>query len=79
MSKQISAAELAEIVAKLMKTDAPDLIHNIALAVCSHAGGEVLDIGLGADDVWYVGIMRGDTLPAGCDSVWAGYDPEGDL
>lgn len=86
MSKQITPAELAEIVTKLL-TD-PDEIDDAEMfagfftrtaeLVCEFCGGEVArdaDMWVGE---WLVGINANDSLPPN-GGVWAGYDLEGEL
>ena len=90
MSKQISSAELAELVSKLLTN--PEIagelaefhayksfMTQIAQVVCDHCGGEVRNEADPLDDVWYVGIHGNDSLPPGSEGVWNQYDPEGEL
>lgn len=89
MSKQITGAELAEVVTKLLAN--PDatvgqgdgkayesLMTEIARAVCNHSGGEVLSEASFLDDVCYVGIAGDEWLPPD-GGVWKDYDLEGEL
>ena len=89
MSKQITAAELAEIVHTLLT--APESIGEldsaatfesfmtqIAEAVCNHCGGELAMPASYLDDTCYVGIRGNDSLPEGR-TVWDAYDAEGSL
>lgn len=89
MSKQITAAELAELVSKLL-TDPQslgeldsesvygDFMTDIATAVCDHCGGEIHHPASPMDDTWYIGIHGNDSLPDG-ETVWDGFDLEGEL
>lgn len=89
MSKQITPAELANIVAKLL-TDSDGLgelleatsyasfFQAVAEAVCDHCGGEVTSSPDQDMGEWLIGIIANDSLPEG-GGVWAKYDPEGEL
>lgn len=90
MSKQITAAELAEVITKLLtQPDAvgelgeakayQDFMTDIAQVVCDHCGGEVRHPADPLDDVWYVGIHGNDSLPNSEGGIWADYDHEGEL
>ena len=89
MSKQISAGEMAYIVADLLL--APEVVGeleearayqgfmtDIAQVVCDHCGGEVRNPASPLDDIWYVGIHGNDSLPDD-GGIWADYDKEGEL
>lgn len=89
MSKQVSAAELAAIVTKLL-TD-PDGAGNlveqkafqgfmteIATVVTDYCGGEVRNQADRFEDVFYVGIHGDDSLPTD-GGIWATVDPDGEL
>ncbi len=89
MSKQITGADLADAVTKLLAN--PDgvvgqgdakayekFMTEIAKAVCNHVGGEVLSEASFLDDVCYVGIGGDAWLPPD-GGVWKDYDPEGEL
>lgn len=87
MSKQITAAELAEIVTKLLTTDSGEVdsyegfetfMTGIAQVVCDHCGGEIHNPAEPFENVWYVGIHGNDSLPGG-GGIWAEYDREGGL
>ena len=87
MSKQITAAELAEIVTKILSGDSGELdsiqahegfMTDIAKVVCDYCGGEVLNPAGPMEDTWYVGIHGNDSLPAD-GGVWREYDREGAL
>ena len=88
MSKQITAAELAEIVTKMLTTDNSGEVDSyegfeafmtsVAQAVCDAVGGEIHNPAEPLDDVWYVGIHGNDSLPEG-GGIWAGYDLDGEL
>lgn len=89
MSKQISSAELAEIVNNLLtntqatgeldgKSTFACFMTEIAEVVCKFCGGEVESQ---ADDFtgsMLVGIHGNDSIPDG-GGIWAGYDLDGDL
>lgn len=89
MSKQITAAELAEIVTRLL-TDTTEtgemdgfetfqgFMTDIAKVVCDYCGGEVRHPADMLDDVWYVGIHGNDSLPRD-GGIWREYDKEGGL
>ncbi|MDP3522274.1 MAG: hypothetical protein Q8S02_16810 [Hydrogenophaga sp.] len=89
MSKQITAAELAEIVSKLLTGHAAELdsheqfskfMTDIANVVCDHCGGETRHPADNAfDEVWYIGIHGNDSLPSVTECIWSEYDKEGDL
>lgn len=90
MSKQITAAELAEIVNKLLTqpeavgelseaTAYQSFMTGIAQIVCDHCGGEVRHLAEPLDDVWYVGVHGNDSLPNPDGGIWAPYDREGEL
>lgn len=89
MSKQITAAELAEIVKKLLvdMDSAGELascgqyqnfMTDIAQVVCDHCGGEIHHPAADLEDVWYIGIHGNDSLPEN-GGIWAGYDKDGEL
>ncbi len=87
MSRQITAAELAEILTRLLVGDLGheltveqyrDLITCLADAVATSCGGAVWHAAGLMDDTWYVGIHRNEDMPDD-GGVWAGYDDEGDL
>lgn len=88
MGKQISAAELAQVVTTLLT--APEsagelceaaqfssFMTEIAEVVCTHCGGHVRHYASYIEDAWYVGIH--DTAPFDPEAVWAPFDPEADL
>lgn len=88
MSKQISAAELAQIVSKLLTGDSGEIdgfesyqgfMTEIAKVVCDYCGGEVRNPADSLDDTWYVGIHGNDSLPSAFGGIWSEYDPEGEL
>jgi hypothetical protein len=90
MSKQISAKELAEIVAKLLTDPAgagelsayetyQAFMTDIAVVVCDHCGGEVHHPAYGLDGIWTIDIHGNDSLPSGFGGIWWDYDKEGDL
>lgn len=89
MSKQITPAELAEIVTTLLT--APEqageleerrafaaFFTEVAEVVCNHCGGAVHKLADDDADGWLVGIHGNDCLPEG-GGIWAKYDPEGAL
>lgn len=87
MSKQITAAELAEIVTKLLTSDTSEVdsyegfetfMTTIAEAVCAACGGEIHNPAEPFDGVWYVGIHDDGSLPEG-ENVWSSYDLDGEL
>ena len=87
MSKQITAAELAEIVTNILSGDSGELdsiqahegfMTDIAKVVCDYCGGEVHHNASPMEDTWYVGIHGNDSLPAD-GGVWRDYDQEGAL
>jgi len=87
MSRQITAAELAEIVKRLLTGDLGQelsplkyslLMTYLADTVCSFCGGKIPHLATAMDDTWYVGIHRNKDMPDD-GGVWAGYDDEGDL
>ena len=87
MSKQITAAELAEIVTNILSGDSGELdsiqahegfMTDIAKVVCDYCGGEVHHNASPMEDTWYVGIHGNDSLPAD-GGVWRDYDREGAL
>lgn len=90
MSKQITAAELAEIVNQLLTRPETvgeledskayqSFMTEVAKVVCDHCGGEVHHSASPLEDVWYVGIHGNDSLPNSEGGIWAAYDPEGEL
>lgn len=90
MSKQLTAAEMAELVTILLtnpeKMGALDtqsqfssFMTAIAEVVADHCGGEVLYPAEMGGDVWYVGIHANDSLPSLERNVWSAYDPDGEL
>lgn len=88
MSKQITAAELAQIVNKLLTGDSGEVdsaeafsgfMTDIAKVICDYCGGEVRHPASPLDDVWYVGIHGNDSLPEAFGGVWREYDPDGEL
>ncbi|WP_341744732.1 hypothetical protein [Azonexus hydrophilus] len=90
MSKQITAAELAEIVTRLLtdtestgELDDPcvfsSFMTNIAEVVCDHCGGEVRKPADDDDGQWLVGIHGNESLPSAFGGIWREYDPEGEL
>jgi len=90
MSKQISAAELATIVTRLL-TDTKAtgeldgfecfqvFMTEIAKVVCDHCGGEVRQDASPFDDVWYIGIHGNDSLPDAFGGIWREFDPAGEM
>lgn len=90
MSKQITSAELAAIVTKLL-TDpegAGELsghesyqafMTDIAQVVCNHCGGEIHHSASDLDDIWYIGIHGNDSLPDAFGGIWREYDKDGRL
>lgn len=87
MSKQITAAELAEIVTKMLTTDSGEVdsyegfeafMTGIAQVVCDSCGGEIHAPAEPLEGVWYVGIHGNDSLPEG-GGIWRGYDCAGEL
>ena len=89
MSKQISAAELGEVVNKLLAGNSGELEHarnfqgfmtDLASLVAQFCGGEVHKPASRSaeDETWYVGIHGNDSLPED-GGIWAGYDPEGEM
>jgi hypothetical protein len=89
MSKQITAAELAEIITGLLTM--PDelgelgefftfrnFMTDIASVVCSYCGGYLADRADVFEDTWYVGVADDGGLPPG-GGVWEPYDQEGEL
>lgn len=89
MSKQITQAELAEIVTNLLTNPEKvgelceshtylSFVTDIAKVVCDHCGGEILRPANFLDEACYVGIHGNDSLPEG-GGIWAGYDKEGEL
>lgn len=90
MSKQLTAAEMADLVTKLLtnpeKMGALDtqsqfssFMTAIAEVVTDHCGGEVRHPAEMSEDVWYVGIHANEDLPSLEQNVWAAYDPDGEL
>lgn len=89
MSKQITPAELAEIITNLLTNPEKvgelceshtylSFVTDIAEVVCNHCGGEVRRPADFLDDACYVGIHGNDSLPEG-GGIWAAYDKEGEL
>ena len=89
MSKQITAAELAEIVTMLLTNPkgAGELesfesygafMTDIAIAVADHCGGNIAGPASPLEDVWYVGVFGNECLSDN-GGIWAGYDKEGEL
>lgn len=89
MSKQINAAELAEIVSKLLTNpmSAGELVSSttfacfmteIAKVVCDFCGGEVRSQADNFTEEYLVGVHGNDSLPEG-GGIWAAYDEDGDL
>ena len=89
LSKQISSAELAEIVKNLLtdtestgELDSPStfacFMTEIAEVVCKFCGGEVKNQADQFTGDWLVGVHGNDSLPEG-GGIWAGYDPDGEL
>ena len=87
MSKQISAAELAQIVTKLLTGESGEVDSHeafqgfmtaVADVVCEYCGGEVREDAspLG---VWYVAIHGNDSRPDAFGGIWRAYDPDGQL
>lgn len=89
MSKQITAAELAQVVTRLLTN--PDgtgelsefaayqgFMTDIAQLVCDHCGGEIHHPADVLDDIWYVGIHGNESLPES-GGVWRDFDKEGEL
>ena len=89
MSKQITPAELSEIVTKLLKY--PELageldtlasyqgfVTDIAQVVCDYCGGEIHQPASFMDDTCYIGIHGNDSLSE-TGGIWKDYDPEGEL
>ena len=86
MSKQITPAELAEIVTKLL-TDPNEIgdydsfagfFTRTAELVCEFCGGEIaIDADMFAGK-WLIGIHANDSLPPN-GGIWNNYDPEGEL
>lgn len=86
MSKQITAAELAEIVTNLL-TDPEGsgelatseqfsrFMTDIANVVCDHCGGETRHPADAFIGPWLIGVHRNDSLPDN-GGIWAKYDPE---
>lgn len=90
MSKQITAAELAQVVTELLthpekigeleSTEAfSSFMTDIAEVVCDHCGGEVRNVAGPMDDVWYIGIHGNTSLPDPSGGVWRDLDPDGEL
>lgn len=91
MSKQISAAELAQIVTRLLtdtdttgELDAFETFQgfmtDIAKVVCDYCGGEVREPADNAsENTWLVGVHGNDSLPSAFGGIWREYDPEGKL
>lgn len=89
MSKQVSAADLAAIVTKLL-TDPDGAGHlleqetfqgfmtEIATVVTDYCGGEVRNPADRFEDTFYVGIHGNDSLPAD-GGIWANVDADGEL
>ena len=89
MSKQINAAELAEIVSKLLTNpmSAGELVSSntfasfmteIAKVVCDFCGGEVRNKADNFTEEYLVGVHGNDSLPEG-GGIWADYDEDGEL
>lgn len=89
MSRQISAAELAAVVTRLLASpNCPvevsgaetfeAFMTDIARVVCKHCGGEVRYAASQQEDAWYIDIHGDNRLPDDC-GIWREFDPEGDL
>lgn len=89
MSKQVTAAELVEIVKKLLvdmnsagelasREQYQNFMTDIAQAICDNCGGEIHHPADDLDGVWYIGIHGNDSLPEN-GGIWANYDKEGEL
>lgn len=89
MSKQINAAELAEIVKNLLTKpqsvgELEDgstfacFMTEITEVVCSFVGGEVKNQADNFTGEFLVGVHGNDSLPEG-GGIWANYDQDGDL
>jgi hypothetical protein len=87
---QVSAKELAEIVAKLLTDPAGTgelsgyetyqaFMTDIAVVVCDHCGGEIHHPASGLDGNWTIGIHGNDCLPSAFGGIWRDYDQKGDL
>lgn len=88
MTKPITAAELAQIVNKLLAGNSGEVetteafsgfMTEIAKVICDYCGGEVRHPASPLDDVWYVGIHENDSLPDASGGIWSEFDPEGEL
>lgn len=93
MAKIITAAELAEIVTKLLKDPSAigedmttevysRFMTQVAQAVCDNCGGEIQNPAAPNDgnDIGHfmIGIHGDDSLPKD-GGIWKNYDPEGEL
>ncbi len=89
MSKQIKAAELAEIVNKLLTNPQgvgmleeasafSAFMTDVAQVVCDFCGGEIHHRASPLDDTWYVGIHGNESQPTD-PCIWEGYDTDGSL
>ncbi|NVL49886.1 hypothetical protein F2S72_09050 [Pseudomonas syringae pv. actinidiae] len=89
MSKQITAAELAEIVNNLLTKpqsvgELEDgntfacFMTEIAVVVCGFVGGDVKNQADNFTGEFLVGVHGNDSLPEG-GGIWANYDQDGDL
>lgn len=89
MTKQITAAELAEIVTNLLtKPEAvgeemsaqtySSFMRDIAAAVADHCGGMITGEAKQFDGIWMIGVKADESLPE-CGGIWAPYDTEGSL
>ena len=90
MSKQVSAAELADVVKRLLtdvegtgELDGHETFQSfmtaIAQVVCDHCGGEIHNPADNFENVWYVGIHGNDSLPDAFGGIWREIDKAGEL
>lgn len=84
MSKQITADELAEITARLLKNDDGFLAHpeqfmtDVANLVCRYCGGVTTGDATEQDGELMVGIADCENYFEG-GGIWKGYDGDGEL
>ena len=87
MTKKITAAELSEIVVKMLAGQGGEVetydayasfLTEIATVVCDFCGGEVRHTATPDGDTWHVVIGGNDSLPED-GGIWSAYDPEGSL
>lgn len=89
MSKQVTAAELAELVKRLLTDPSgvgelestesfQEFMTDVAQVVCDHCGGTIQNPAAAVQGCWLVGIHGNDSLPEG-GGVWREFDPEGEL